>query len=241
MKREKLKIDKGVVGATATLAVSGFLIFLISMPHSMELKRVAESGGSSRAEIGIEDLDDERKFEPGEHIISITIDETDIDQRDFYNNKNINFPYYDGYSFIGVSWDRDTITLLYVNTETVWCTATGTDKAGNLVYTEFGTAEVSSKEEPESDNCQYFDEGQHIIGIPITEPNENQQYDYHEGYEIVGFTHCILGKTVYSGGYVVYVNTVPVNCEKTEEGFVDFGTPVEETLVNQSAKTLVLR
>lgn len=76
--------------------------------------------------------------------------------------------------------------------------------------------------------------GEHIISVPVRGTGTNHQYDYHEGYEVVGMNEkCIL-----------YVNTEDVTVAGLiyEDGkceFDNFGTPVE--LEEEPAKVYYIK
>lgn len=176
---------------------------------------------------------------PGEHIISIPIENP---------TKEIKIhDYYEGYKCVGmgtsayggISGYHGGSCLLYVNEYAVECTASIVD--GKFIYNNFGSPIDFEKNEsvPFSDGFQIYEEGEHIISIPIDDPTDaNVQYQYYEGYETVDIAFSNYGETFgyYSGGAILYVNTVPVKCridyydENNKPKCLSFGTPIEEEL-----------
>ena len=112
--------------------------------------------------------------------------------------------------------------------------------AGLVMATGFsGCSEkpnITSVEEGKYDD-KLFNEGEHIISIPIEDPtSEIIQYDYHEGYKPVGISISAYGKGGYhyGHGYIMYSNEYPVKCQPTfinsdseELLYTDFGTPID--------------
>ena len=78
-----------------------------------------------------------------------------------------------------------------------------------------------------------FDAGEHIISIEIDDPTiEKKQYEYHEGYKVVGISTDAHGEYSYNYGqaHLVYSNEYPVKCHPThikgeELLYTDFGEP----------------
>ncbi len=76
-----------------------------------------------------------------------------------------------------------------------------------------------------------FGVGEHIISVPIIEDNKNRnfQYDYRDGYEIVGVSSSSYGKyDLYGGEALLYKNITPVKCVRNENGYTSFGAPIEK-------------
>ena len=166
----------------------------------------------------------QRIFKEGEHIISTT----DIKPFLYDKTKTVQVPSHEGYEVLDVSIDGANGTILYVNTEEVICTATGMNDSNEYVYTEFGvTQNTNNKDEG------MFDVGEHVIAKPISNPTiETQQYPQQEGYEIIGIDFYSYGSNQnYGGGWIIYRNTVPVKCIKTDDGYIMFGTPQEDNKV----------
>ena len=80
-----------------------------------------------------------------------------------------------------------------------------------------------------------FNEGEHIVVIPIDNPlEESKQYEYHEGYKVVGISSSTFGKIspYFDEAYLVYENEYPVKASVTAKKddkllYTDFGTPIE--------------
>ncbi len=159
------------------------------------------------------------EFEKGEHIIAVEIDNP--------HDTISQIPYHAGYKFKGLAYDSSLKYALYVNDETVSCVSNGTDSAGNYVYTDFGKPKETTQE------SDIFDSGDHVITVPITYHSNNVQFEYHDGYEAIDIAEYVCGRLgIYGGGFIVYANTVPVKCEKNQNGeYVEFGTPIEKEKV----------
>lgn len=172
-------------------------------------------------------------FNPGEHIISIPI-------TDDIRKGNFQFPYYPGYEPIGISLSAygkaqnqfGGGAIMYANTDEVECRAYVQDQNGKPLYLDFGTPMYEVQEDLNSnDTSKVFGVGEHIISIPFDDDNRthNTQYDYYEGYEVVGIAASARGQVsnTFGGGVVLYKNTKPVMCIKGEDGYTTFGVPVE--------------
>ena len=84
------------------------------------------------------------------------------------------------------------------------------DKYGNYICVNFGKPIIYNKDENESNNgVKEFGIGEHIISVPINEDNrfEQFQYDYHEGYEVVGIATSAYGMydNDFGGGGFYYI------------------------------------
>lgn len=179
-------------------------------------------------------IEDETKtFKPGEHILSIPL-EKDI------RKVNVQFDYYPGYEPVGISVasygkllpSNGGGVIMYSNIEEVECTSYVRDKDGNPLYLDFGTPmyDVSTKDGLD-DSEKEFGIGEHIISVPLKDyrRTENFQYEYHEGYEVVGIAASAYGELLpsYGGGALLYKNVQPVKCIKADNGYTTFGTPIE--------------
>lgn len=179
-----------------------------------------------------------KKFAIGEHIISVPIShENDV------REKNIQYKYYPGYEPSGISitahgkFDNDFGggAIIYSNVEEVECSSDLVDKNGNYLYLNFGTPTYTNEEEYGSNNSiKEFDVGQHIISVPIGQDNrfDQFQYEYHDGYEVVGMATSAHGMfdNDFGGGILLYKNITPVKCTRVESGeygFTSFGVPRE--------------
>lgn len=174
-------------------------------------------------------------FDVGEHIISVPIS-TENDIRE----NNVQYEYHPGYEPIGISLNAwglyhnyfDGGSIIYSNTEEVECSSNSIDKDGNYICTNFGTPIYYNKEGYDSNNnTKEFDIGEHIISVPINEDNrlEQFQYDYHEGYEVVGIATSSWGgyHNYFAGGVLLYKNITPVQCALTDDGYITFGKPIK--------------
>lgn len=178
-------------------------------------------------------------FGIGEHIISVPISpENDI------RLNNVQYEYHPGYEPVGISITSNVAykpdkfsggAIIYANTEEVECSSNLVDKDGKYVYADFGMPIYYNEEEYDSsNNIKEFGIGEHIISVPINEDNrlEQFQYDYHEGYEVVGISVTSNGmyfpKDKFGGGVLLYKNITPVNCVRGEDNsYTTFGVPVE--------------
>ena len=174
-------------------------------------------------------------FDAGEHIISVPISE----KNDIREN-NVQYEYHPGYEPIGISitaWGHfDNYfgggAITYANTEKVECSSSLVDSDGNYICTDFGTPVYYNEEKYTSNNnMKVFGIGEHIISVPINEDNRlaQFQYDYHEGYEIVGIATSAWGHfdNYFGGGVLLYKNTTPVQCTLGDHGYTTFGIPGE--------------
>lgn len=172
-------------------------------------------------------------FEKGEHIISVPILESeDIRLR------NYQYEAHPGYDVVGISITAHGMhdnkfgggAIVYINSEEVDCSTNLKDSDDNYVYLYFGTPKTLEEEKQIEGE---FGIGEHIISIPISCDNDNRksevQYEYHEGYEVVGMATSARGKfdNVFGGGVILYKNIVPVVCVLDENGYTTFGTPKE--------------
>lgn len=172
---------------------------------------------------------DVKEFNPGEHIISVPYKKI---ENKAVNDKSIpsELPYHPGYRIVGMS----NGSILYVNSEKVTCTSTNLDKDNNYVYDSFGIPEGYKKTAEEDTNTKTFGIGEHVILKPITDPRkEMRQYSYIEGYEVIDIS-AQSTDDLYEGGYIIYRNTTPVECTKTENGYNNFGKIIKN-------KSLVLK
>lgn len=172
-------------------------------------------------------------FGVGEHIISVPINE---DNR--FNN--VQYEYHPGYEPIGISITAYSKynnffgggAIIYANTEEVECSSSLVDKDGNHLYVDFGTPMYYNEDEYAANKgIKEFGIGEHIISVPINEDNrfEQFQYDYHDGYEVVGIATSAYGEypNFFGGGVLLYKNITPVKCSSVGNGYTTFGVPVE--------------
>lgn len=110
-----------------------------------------------------------------------------------------------------------------------------------LKYSAIGAkAYFSYKAEKEAQSyenvVEVFDEGEHIVSVPIQGAFKNQQqYDYHDGYKVVDIEK----------DFILYVNEEPVKCigyqdNNNETHFINFGEPVEFENEQTNSKTYKL-
>lgn len=186
-------------------------------------KKAPEGNMAMKPEVTIEEENiNGDVFAPGEHIISVPYQEV-------IKERNAQMPYHEGYEVLSLSMDfGGRGSILYVNTDTVICTATGMNEEGNYVYSDFGTPQNPVIHE-ENDGITIFDTGEHVIAKPISNPtDDNQQYPTQEGYEVIGMDFYTTNTSgFYGGGWVLYRNTTPVVCVKTDGEYNTFGTPIE--------------
>ena len=216
--------DTGIKAALAVIASGLTLIGAITMGNDfLENNSVSEAVDPTiKVEKELTKEPIPKEFEKGEHTIAVQIN-VPID-------KIGQIPYYEGYKFVGVSYDSNIRYAIYTNEEKVLCSPTGTDMSGKYVYNNFGTLEEQKQEK------DFYDVGQHIITVPINRPNDNMQYEYHEGYEVVDMV-AMNTKWKYLGGFVVYANTVPVKGTTDQNGqSLRFLKPVETEKDNTPSK-----
>lgn len=174
-----------------------------------------------------------KEFAPGEHYVSIPMSEditkevTEITSPPGYEVMSVS------HSSFGQTTDRFAGgTILYVNTEPVLCETNLYSEDGEVPFLYFGTPVNQDNTKTNNDYIREFGIGEHVLLVPFTEDATmyNNQYFYHEGYEIIGISVSAYGKTTdrFATGLVIYKNNVPVNVSKSENGYVSFGTPVEE-------------
>lgn len=174
-----------------------------------------------------------KHFGIGEHIISVPI-EDDI------RFDNFQYDYHAGYEPIGISitahgkYDNDFGggAIIYSNIDEVECSSSIRDKDGNYLYLDFGTPIYYVEKENDSNSeIKEFDVGEHIISIPIEKDNrfDNFQYEYRDGYEVVGIATSAHGMfdNDFGGGVLLYKNITPVKCTINDNGYTSFGVPLE--------------
>ena len=179
----------------------------------------------------------------GEHTISVPYKDKDP------TREIIQYPYYAGYKAVGIAAKADrgsyiSSCIVYQNEYPVECHGMDLDNNGNIIY-DFGNPIGYEKPEGyQTRLLKLFNPGEHILSIPFkddTVTKRPMQYEYHEGYEIVG-----VASYYYDGGNdrscVLYVNTEPVLCaiteeKKGEERYITFGQVVkkeaEKILINK--------
>lgn len=232
MKIKKLRISDNGKKRIAALLLTGVTLVTAGGCRSSNDKITEEEIEANKTKV----------FDVGEHVISVPVANsafTDIRQ---YRSVA-------GYTVVGIANDgHDDTMLLFVNSEPVECCCTGIyDNV--FVYSDFGvpigkTKNVSVADYKYSsltfskDDSEYvtYDVGEHIIVVTscnIDAQLGEWQYDYHDGYDVVGFGSQ-RGKYGHHGCSVLYVNNVPVECELTFTNSEDydatyvynFGTPV---------------
>ena len=175
---------------------------------------------------------EKKEFNVGEHIISVPIKNPTQEIKQ-YN-------YHEGYKVIGIAtanyeYEFGGACLIYANEYPVVCYSTSIDKNGNHIYGRFGQPIGYYKDETiKTPTTKEFHAGEHIISVPIDNPTqETNQYEYHEGYEVVGIATANY-EYEFGGACILYVNTKNVTCTltKTEDNvelYLDFGAPTEKT------------
>lgn len=93
---------------------------------------------------------------------------------------------------------------------------------------ELITTEISQNYE-----SKVFNVGEHIISVPIKDPTSKiKQYDYHEGYKVVGIATSNYEHT-FGGACIIYENEYPVECYSTSVDkngthiYENFGHPID--------------
>lgn len=175
-------------------------------------------------------------FGVGEHIISVP-----ISPKNDIRFNNVQYDYYPGYEPIGISitahgmFDNDFGggAIIYANIEEVDCSSRLVDKNGNYLYLDFGTPTYYTEDEYNvKGNIKEFNVGEHIISVPISEDNRFDyfQYEYRDGYEVVGIATSAHGKfdNDFGGGVLLYKNITPIKCVREDNGYTSFGIPIEK-------------
>ncbi len=198
--------------------------------------KVVNDEVSVRNDQRIEEVTGEREFAPGEHVLSVTMDKPDSSFFSYNTEDTIQLPSQDGYKIIGVSMEGYQGCILYENTDYVYCIPTGKTKDNEFVYTNFGRPQNIDDSYDENNGKKRFEVGEHVILKPISNPDsDNVQYQNVDGYEIIGIDYAVEGRAyVYAGGYIVYRNTVPVECIKEEKGYTSFGTPIKTKTLSKN-------
>lgn len=182
---------------------------------------------------------DNNYFDIGEHNILVPITE-DV------RSNNFQYAYHPGYEPVGINIDVDITFILekskfmggfilYTNTEKVYSSSNENDFGKPLGHED--------KEYDTTDGIKEFGVGEHIISIPMTKDNRynNFYYENHDGYKIVGVEGSEINGVWYShhftGGVVLYVNTVPVRCVPGDNGYNLFGVPYEPDVARTRQNT----
>lgn len=178
--------------------------------------------------------DRKKLFGVGEHIISVRVKGNPI-------NSVRQYEYHDGYKVVGMStsalgFSYSGTCLIYENEYPVECSSNKKDANDNYVYSDFGQPiDFSRNETEQRESIKEFNAGEHIISVPINDPTKGaMQYQYHEGYEVVGIAAADYSRS-HAGACVLYVNKQPVACTLTEiedgkELYLSFGVPVEKEM-----------
>lgn len=169
-------------------------------------------------------------FEPGEHIISIPINDP--------TDNVMQHTFYPGYKCVGMGTSSygdfeffAGACLLYVNDTEVVC-----NSLDGKTFTSFGTPVNYEKYENTiaKNGERTFGIEEHIISIPIPDPTDDiVQYQAFEGYEAIDIATAAYGDfDFFAGAAILYVNTVPVKCTPTHGSngnylYLTFGTPIE--------------
>ena len=219
---EKVKVIAAEVAIIAVAAAGYCAIKSCS-------NKVQNDEVSTRSEQRVEEVVGEKEFAPGEHVLSVTMDKPDSSIFSYNTEDTIQLPSQDGYRVIGVSMEGYQGCILYENTDYVYCVPTGKTDDNKYVYTNFGRPQNIDDSYNENNGKKRFEVGEHVILKPISNPDsENVQYSNITGYEIIGIDYAVEGRSyLYAGGYIIYRNTVPVECIKEEKGYTSFGTPIK--------------
>lgn len=202
-----------LVGLVVAFALFGIL-FLTNptVSEDAETAKIAKNYEDTSYE-GMENI-----FAPGEHIISVPIEE-DI------RVDNFQYEYHPGYKPVGFAVSAHGKSsniysggvIVYVNTLEVQAKVTGKNYDGEALFTEFGEP-LNYIEEDKNDN--EFLLGEHIISMPIEDEiyDENVQLLSVDGYDVIGIATSNYGQTFhYGGGAVLLVNNTTVKCEPYED------------------------
>ncbi len=127
-----------------------------------------------------------------------------------------------------------------VNPKNVICIATGIVVIGGAfglithIAKEEKQQQVNAEKVEENVEPTIFDEGEHIISVPIEGSlDEKQLVEYHSGYKPIGIASTKYGKAAYQEETcILYVNETPVEAKpskKDGENYIyeEFGSPIE--------------
>ena len=173
----------------------------------------------NRTEIENNEEYGERIFQPGEHIIAVSIDDP--------TSENKVYPYHEGYKPVGISaghYGRYTESnsnafIMYSNNAKVKALPTKKDVNDELVYDDFGTV-INKDDVLSSDpNDNEYLPGEHIISVPLYEYTDTMQIPYYDGYEAIGIATTAYGSLSdnYGNGCILYVNVDTVEVKQTED------------------------
>lgn len=218
------------------MKIKNFKAFGVALSSVLAMTSLSGCGSTPlyHEEKGIEFT---KQFDIDEHIISVPL-ENDISEKPMqiefhpgYDIKSVSLAAYGEFSPCYAGG-----VLVYSNNEIVECKSNSYDDNGEYVYLDFGTPlDYEENKNANNDDMREFAEGEHIISMPIMNDisEENTQYEYHEGYEVVGITIAAYGRfsACYAGGAIIYKNIVPVRAKHQEDGYVTFGEPIEKEKV----------
>lgn len=230
MKSDKKEIEKLTKNGLVLLLAGTMIMTFVGCSNSY-----SDQDDLNKQESTIEQ-ESTIKFGIGEHIISVPI-ENDI------RHGNVQYEYHEGYEPIGISVTAYGQSvdiygggvIIYSNVEEVECSSNQINN-DKYLYLDFGTPLYHDKNTYKSnDDVKEFDIGEHIISVPIESDIRfnNSQYEYHEGYEVIGIATSAKGKSVnsFGGGVLLYKNTIPVRCTREDNGYTSFGIPYEKDQV----------
>ena len=171
-----------------------------------------------------------RRFDIGEHTISIPLEQ---DPR----KKAVQYQYHEGYIPTSIdmnfskskySYNYNGSMITYTNVKEVEVRTKMVNQNGEYIYNSFG--KVENEENKKTTSKKEFDTGEHILSIPYDRDLSNAtfQLPFYEGYEVVGISNPVAS----SGGCLLYINIVPVECEESEENtYTTFGKVIEKQKV----------
>lgn len=204
---------------------------------------LSTTGCSRTNAIESEEIVQENKktFQPGEHVIAVVIKDRSVRP----TVKIVEYQAHAGYEPIGISataYGRDNYHpgashILFRNTEEVIVEPTEITADGKYLYEDFGVPTNKKEQEArkETDTTIEYLPGEHIISIPYYGySSKNMQFEYHDGYEIIGIANSSYGMSNQQDnrGCILYVNTEKVKVKKDiSKDELPFGTPLEEEKV----------
>lgn len=227
------------------LLLAGTILLTSSSLAGCSKKNSKDKDSNTKEDSAIIVQDSTKYFDIGEHIISIPIDSDESSHlvpihKVFSEVKQ--YEYHEGYKAVGIAvschaYSYGGACIIYENEYPVECHSTSIDENGNSIYKDFGRPiDFQREETTKTSNTKDFNIGEHIISIPIKDPtSEAMQYEYHEGYEVIGIATSDYAYD-FGGACILYVNTQSVTCTITEssdnqELYLSFGIPLEKETI----------
>ena len=167
-------------------------------------------------------VDNDKVFNEKEHVVIEKIQDP--------TKKTQQYTYHEGYKPIGISTAtyENAFTIHEVNSYIVYENIVPVKASSK----EFGTP-IEEIEKTQEENK--YNAYEHIVSIPYDCEASEINFEYHDGYEIVGICNEITEGKVFNtySGCILYVNTEPVEVKHrgTKDDTIEydtFGTIIEE-------------